>query len=437
MSDSQTPVEGKGDEMIPERGLPFTEELEEEIAPMPELDALPAETIDDILEQVPAEITGETPLPAQDLPPETAEEAPPLMEAPPTETLAPEVPPAEMPPLESSLMDLEEIRLREQELAEDFHAPPPDFEGETDAEFATARVAVPLPGPDREAIMLESGAGIIRQDEIPSASEPEEAEEFEDVPSPLPIESPPAGTTIQSSTTTLSVSTPEKETHIVREEALIRADTLELPGPSTSQKESQAPALVKDLKATKKLLELLVPNSRVEDLWERADKLQQQIFHEIDDLPTAQELLEQVRSAKNLMLADKANFEEAERALNEVEYRIVYGKRFKKWSFLGYLLLFYEVAFGAGASLVIYLLLRAGETGLNLSVNGILSSSEVFIGILAALFGCIGGVAGALFALWRYMTEQKFNPQFSIWYITQPIIGLTIGAGILFPGGGT
>jgi hypothetical protein len=440
--------------MIPERGLPFAEEPGNDTETAPEIFEDSA-SLDDILTQASEEIAAEegtsevlanaaTPSFAENDEPTAEEEVPseftedgagtPVEEAP-SEILE-DADPADLQEVPDHLLDIDEIRTREQELAEDFHGPAPDFEGDSETDFATARVAAPLPATDREAIMLESGAGIIREEDLSpdeTVREPVESDDavqaeiaVEEITTPMP-DKVTTEVVEQTVSKTQPGSSTEKETRVIRQEAVFRDDSIDLPGPTSGSRPSQAPELVRDLKASKKLLDLLVPETLVKELWGRADNLQREVFNGIDDLNIAQDLLEQIRSAKNLILSDKANYEEAERSLNEVEYRIIYGKRFKQWSFLGYLLLIYEVAFGIAAGVAIYLLLRAGVEGLNLSVNGILSAGEVFNGVIAALFGCIGGVAGALFALWRYMTEQKFNPQFSIWYITQPIIGLTVG----------
>ncbi|HNB51846.1 MAG TPA: hypothetical protein PK530_07880, partial [Anaerolineales bacterium] len=118
MSDNPTPVEGKGNEMIPERGLPFEEETETSLENFAE-----PETIDQILDQVTEDIatepgeTAETPAPppASELPP--TEETP-ASEEPPATIASPPGPPS--PP--EKLLDIDEIRAREQELAEDFHS---------------------------------------------------------------------------------------------------------------------------------------------------------------------------------------------------------------------------------------------------------------------------------------------------------------------------
>ena len=391
MEDDQTPIEGKGDEMIPNRGIPF-----DGISDEPENEGLEYEELD-----------------------ETA--------------LSDEVPLAEPTAETSPLLELEEIREREMELAEDSHTLPPDLEGEIDQEFAAARIPIQIPSADREAIMLESGAGILDEAAILSESEEEETPptpdteaiaEITTLTEDEEISSEPVPESGADSVTKIEIPTKEA----VRGIAIFDKEALELPGPVGEVETQKAPETVSGLKATKKMLDLLVPNKRVEELWNRADALQKNVFEEVNDLNLARSLLEQLRSAKTLILADKENYEEAERALNEVEYRVVYGQRFSKWGSLGYTLLVYEVFWGTLTIVAMYFLIRGGVEGLNLHVEGLLSGNEIFIGILAALFGALGGVAGALFALWRYITQQKFNPQFSIWYITQPIIGLVIGS---------
>lgn len=440
MEDNPTPIEGKGDEMIPDRGIPFEEvDIEEEILASDDQDVSESGSLDESLEPMLEEI-------AEILP--ESEESPEVVSfkdetaagEDETEASMGDVEPpgdlletAELPIIEdtedipSQLLDIEEIRARELEIAEDSHAPAPDFDGDLDEDFAATRVPVPLPSGDREAIMFESGAGILDEDALDMEME----EEVEEVPFGLAGDETVAITAPVKEIEPLTepvAETPSPPEDVMRERVVFTKESFEMPGPVREGAEVTAPTTVSGLKATKKMLDLLVPNKRLEHLWERADQLQTQIFNEINDLNLARELLEQIRSAKNLILSDKENYEEAERAVNEVEYRIVYGKRFKQWGFLGYLLLAYEVLWGIATVYFMYLLFRAGIDGLNLSVEGLLTGGEIFIGIFAALSGALGGVAGALFALWRYITEQKFNPQFSIWYVTQPIIGLTIGS---------
>jgi hypothetical protein len=62
-------------------------------------------------------------------------------------------------------------------------------------------------------------------------------------------------------------------------------------------------------------------------------------------------------------------------------------------------------------------------------IPGFTSASDVEILVNSLLWGGLGGVVGALYALWRHVAEdQDFDRQFSMWYITNPIMGLFLGA---------
>ena len=437
MEDDPTPIEGKGDEMIPNRGIPFKEVDEEEFLESSVQDFSESGSMDETSEAIPEDIAeilseSEESLEAVSFEDETAaseDETETIMGdvEPPGDSLetADSLVMEEAADVPSQLLDIEEIRARELEIAEDSHTPPPDFDGDLDGDFTATRVPVPLPRGDREAIMFESGAGILDEDAL------DIEEEVEEVPFGLDSGETDAFAARDEEIEPFSepvAETPSPPIDVVRERLVFTKESFEMPGPIGESVEVKAPEAIAGLKATKKMLDLLIPNKRVEQLWNRADELQTQVFNQVNDLNLARALLEQIRSAKTLMLADKENFEEAERSINEVEYRVIYGQRFQQWGQLGYALLLYEVLWGVAAVVAMYLLIRAGVEGINLNVEGLLSGNEIFIGTLAALFGALGGVAGALFALWRYITEQKFNPQFSIWYVSQPIIGLVIGS---------
>lgn len=413
MSDKQTPIEGKGNEMIPNRGIPF-EEVESEPT---------AENAEEAGGQAQPEGPDES-APFD----EAALEAPAFDASETTEAPLPEMAAADESASEM-LLELDEILARANELAEDAQTLPPDFAGELEEglgeDFSAARTPAPLPEADREAILQESleQPPEIDLDEVELPDEPPPVELDGGSGAGFPIPEEELAAMPGEPATEMPIPPPEA----ARGMPLFSPDALELPGPVSEAEEEKAPQATAGLKARKKMLDLLVPNKRVEALWERGDKLQTMIFDAIDDLNLARSLLEQVRSARTLILADKENYEEAERALNEVEYRITYGVRFKHWSGLGYRLMIYEVVWMFLLGFATFLLLRAGVRGLNLDIAPLISANEIYVGILGALFGGLGGVTGALYALWRYITQQKFNPQYTIWYLEQPIMGILIG----------
>jgi hypothetical protein len=411
MLNDQTPIEGKGDEMIPDRGLPFDEmSNEEESSDFEFRDFAEPESTEESEEQAPHESSlAERPM---DLEEDQAS----------SESVASEIQAA----ISSQLLDIEEIRGREQELSEDSCTPSPDFDGEPDVDFAAARTPVPLPSADREAIMLESGAGVLDKDVLTTDEKEEDVREevsadlFEtgtiSVPTPTPIPG--------SSVTEREVFIEESSSGKV----MFSKETLELPGPISDHDDVKAPETAGDLKAAKKMLDLLVTNKRVEELWGRADDLQSQIIDNIEDIGVARTLLNHIRSARTRLLEKKDNYEEAERELNEVEFRLSYSLRSRQWRGLGYGLLVYEIAWGIILGIFLGVLISGGENRLPIQESLLVSKAEIFIGLGGIIWGGIGGVIGALHALWRYITTQKFNPQFNIWYLAQPVMGLFIGA---------
>ena len=206
------------------------------------------------------------------------------------------------------------------------------------------------------------------------------------------------------------------------------------PGPTIEIHKS--PAVFTDLPPDVALVEKQVTDDRVTRLTYRADNAQRRINDEIDSIELARELLELIRSASTLIMSGKDRYEDAERSLNEVEYRLSYARRVKVWSdAIAYRLLAYEVfwlmTLGLGAlfipSLLSSLIGQLDNWAPN-SLPDFILMDDLFLGVSTALWGGLGGVVGAMFALWRHVSlKQDFNPQHKMWYYTQPIMGIPIG----------
>jgi hypothetical protein len=206
------------------------------------------------------------------------------------------------------------------------------------------------------------------------------------------------------------------------------------PGPTVEI--HQSPVIVGDLQPDSQQLEKQITDDRVGRLMNRAENAQRRINDEIDSIELARELLELLRSASTLIISGKDKYEEAERSLNEVEYRLSYSRRVKVWSdAIAYRLLAYEVfwlmTLGLGALFipsVLSTLLGQLNTWAPNSLPDFILQDDLFLGVSTALWGGLGGVVGAMFALWRHVSlKQDFNPQHKMWYYTQPIMGIPIG----------
>ncbi len=213
--------------------------------------------------------------------------------------------------------------------------------------------------------------------------------------------------------------------------------SLSAPGPDEGLPGGEAMGPSEGLEASQDMVALLITEPVLRTMWERADRAQQLINERIDSVPLARQLLSLVERARNEILAGRGHYEEAERALSEVEYRVAFAERVQRWS--------YTYGLGILAYELVWLIVLA-LVGINLGniVSGLLSSSlitplsqasgstslasDITIGATSILWGGLGGVVGALYALWRHVARlQDFSKQYTMWYITNPIMGITLG----------
>ena len=201
--------------------------------------------------------------------------------------------------------------------------------------------------------------------------------------------------------------------------------TPEIPPPPTNADLSPNPEVVAEL----------ISKKDFHALWQRADLLQEQIKQHINNLNRARLLLDEIRSARNYMLAGRSNYEEAARLLDDVEYQIAFVQRVRQASkTVGKWLLSYEIgmAFLLGAAMFVvpwFLDRYAQFFGYEAGTTGINSIRWLIDGFKTMFWGGLGGVTGALYALWRHVADkQDFDPQYSMWYITNPLMGFALGA---------
>ena len=232
-----------------------------------------------------------------------------------------------------------------------------------------------------------------------------------------------------------SVSVPPPEA--MRGAPLFSEESMFRPGALEGIEGADAPELSGDLDADKKLLGFFVTDERLNELWGRADKAAAMVNEKVNDVTTARELLNQIRSAKTLIMSGREQYEEAERAVNEVMYRLSYNDRSKEWTGPAVRrILSYEVAWGLFLAFGFtflpsfasqFVATGGGFVGLNVPFPDFITPNDVFNAVGAMMWGGIGGIVGALYNLWRYVSRQNFNPQYSIWYYLQPLLGFFVG----------
>ena len=168
------------------------------------------------------------------------------------------------------------------------------------------------------------------------------------------------------------------------------------------------------------MVALLVSDDSITELWQRADKAKQEVDKTISTLPIARALFDLIKAARNELMAGRENYEEAERFINEVEYRTQWSVLVKQWSqTVGLRLFFYELAWAILLVILALLTLRNGYSG---------GQAEALYIFTTMVWGGFGGVVGAWFALVKHIAkDQDFDIQHTIWYIYTPPMGMALG----------
>ncbi len=168
---------------------------------------------------------------------------------------------------------------------------------------------------------------------------------------------------------------------------------------------------------------------RIQYLHERASQALERIKVEVNKIELAIQLFDQIERSRQLLFEAKENFEEAERLIVEVEHRLDFIQRVKEASrTVGLRLFVYELSVFTGLIAVFIATNIEPQASLINQASPFASVNLVqFINTL--LWGGFGGVVGALYALWKHIAaEQDFDPQYALWYITNPLLGIALGA---------
>lgn len=201
----------------------------------------------------------------------------------------------------------------------------------------------------------------------------------------------------------------------------ISPDLFAEPGPTAGMEGPSAPVQKDALPPDSQMVQLLVSDALLHSLWQRADQARNDVTQKIQTLEIARSLLDQIKYARNYLMAGRGYYEEAERHVNEVDYRVFQTEQSKRYSrVVGIPLFIYEILWTVTLALLFYLNNRA-----------IFSQSQTDLQYVIAsmISGGIGGVMGAWFALVKHMAQdQDFDKQHSVWYLNSPLMGLGIGA---------
>lgn len=183
-------------------------------------------------------------------------------------------------------------------------------------------------------------------------------------------------------------------------------------------------------RSKRRMVKLFVQEEQMKALWERASNAKTAVDESINNAAIAHEMLDQISFARNELLAGEENYEHAERAINEVEYRVGLSRRVAGWSTsLGAKLFIYESAWAL--VLLLFLFLVLGPQAFSATAAPLTSrfSADVVFLLGSMTWGGLGGVIGAWLSLIKHISkDQDFDRQHTLWYINSPVMGIGIGA---------
>jgi hypothetical protein len=171
----------------------------------------------------------------------------------------------------------------------------------------------------------------------------------------------------------------------------------------------------------------LITDEDIKELWQKIRKVQERVTREVVNPKLATALLNLIYNARAYLLG-KA-YSKADRVLSEVIQRLdfqekvtVGSRRIAPW------LLVYELAWLVGLGIALWALMF-NETFAAVASSLNFASINVLQLMNSLAWGGLGGVSGALYALWTHVADQQdFDGQFSMWYIINPVLGVALGA---------
>ncbi len=390
---SHDPLEGKGEEMIPEKGLPF-----DDIDETPLEDIPPEERIPDFEEEEVA-FDDEQPL----LEEIAFDDEEPMLSKPNTSVESEEISSEDSSGFEFTVEEAEALI------------------GDISEAFGTEATPWSLSEEEADALVGDVGEAF-----TPSDAFGEGDSEEMDLPEPADVvpmveefDQPPDNLIDQGMGTHLEDADITAEGAHTDEQLFSQA-SFQDPGP---QVPDAPPASIQHpaQKESKPMVDLLVTDKDMQTLWRRADKAQEDVTRYISTLYIAQPMLDHIQDARNELMAGKKYYEDAERHINEVEYRVELSKKLDKWSttLIPWLFIYIAIWF-VGLIVAIFVI-----------GDGIFASDALPLTMLAGsmIWGGMGGIIGALLPLIKHFsTDRDFAKSHLWWYITSPFVGSVMGA---------
>jgi hypothetical protein len=196
---------------------------------------------------------------------------------------------------------------------------------------------------------------------------------------------------------------------------------------------------LRDLTADESLLRLLVKEEDLKKAWREIGQLEAVVTgHPRLSLTIGRELLDRLQSARNVLLNNIANYEEAQRQVSEVRLRLGRWQRLQFYEQPRFLTI-YLVVWLLAAPLIAWVPMAAPNAveAIELQAQALEPMSGLGVAALwwAISSGLIGGVVGAIFNLFRHASRNKdYDPDHALWYLLAPIVGMILAVGVFLIG---
>jgi hypothetical protein len=187
-----------------------------------------------------------------------------------------------------------------------------------------------------------------------------------------------------------------------------------------AQDNEEGPELVPDAALAK----ALITQERIDALWSEINETYDLVVNDVrGHYSSTQQALKRLKKARELLLSGPENFDNAEQLVKEIKSRLRLEEKVRQWSGT------------RGAWLATYLVMWFVLLSLSsLATNQVTMLAVQFVPDwmistwLPGLFGGLGGVIGALWVLNKHITKVRdFDPIHTMWYITNPILGIALG----------
>jgi len=206
----------------------------------------------------------------------------------------------------------------------------------------------------------------------------------------------------------------------------------ELPSPMP-ETESKPPSQKQAMPADPEMVKLLISDDDLKALWGRAEQVRVDVNQEIHTLPIGRQMLDLIQSGQNELLAGREHFEESERFINEVEYRVKLIRLVKQWTNqYGLPIFIYLILLGAVSIAILAFALggAAFATGSELTSSYKLQPDLIYL-FTTMVWAGFGGVLGGLLSLVKHIAQdQDFDKQHAMWYLGSPWMGAAVGAAV-------